>query len=58
MGCALAFPKFLKYWNWILYTHNLTLIKVKSDRMLTDVTLVIATVQQMIVHDERHVTEI
>ena len=22
MGCALAFPKFLKYWKWILYTHN------------------------------------
>jgi len=43
MGCALAFPKFLKYWNRILYTHNLALIKVKSDRM------VIATVQWLFI---------
>jgi len=43
MGCALAFPLFLKYWNWILYTHNLALIKVKSDRM------VIATVQWLFI---------
>ena len=40
-----ASPEFLKYWNWILCTHNLALIKVKSDRMLPNFTLVIATVQ-------------
>jgi len=59
MGCALAFPLFLKYWNWILCTHNLALNKVKSDRMLPNFTFVIAIYNgTVIVYDERHVTEI
>ena len=41
----ISFSKISQTLKIDLYTHDLALIKVKSDRMLPNFTLVIATVQ-------------